>query len=61
MLPATPEDITATMSDSPTIISDDSVTFLGEDPLQGFFFPAKDDATADGGKSATSKPRDFEW
>jgi hypothetical protein len=61
-LPAGMDDLTGSMSDSPTVVSDDSVTLAGTDPLLGFFFSGKDDAESDpspgGGKN---RPRDFEW
>jgi cell division initiation protein len=64
-LPAGMDDLTGSMSDSPTIVTDESVTLVGDDPLQGFFFSGKDDAGAElqpgGGKGKTNSPRDFEW
>ena len=49
----------------PVGLRDESVTLVsGEDPLAGFFFSHKDEATdgfMDGGKGGKSKPRDFEW
>lgn len=65
VFPPTVDDLNASISDAPTIISDDSVTLIGEDPLERFFFTGKDDATAAGQpgaeKGGKSKPRDFEW
>ena len=63
--PAGPDDLTGSMSDSPTVVSDDSVTLVGEDPLQGFFFSGNEGAGAEpqpgGGTDKTNSPRDFEW
>jgi cell division initiation protein len=63
--PVALDDLTGSMSDSPTVASDDSVTLVGEDPLHGFFFSGKDDAGAEAqpgdGKGKTNRPRDFEW
>ena len=60
----TVDDTNTSVLDAPTVISDDSVTLIGEDPLQGFFFSSTEETGADGpssGKSGRSKPRDFEW
>ncbi len=65
VFPTIAEDPTGTMSDSSTFVSDDSVTLVGEDPLQGFFFSGRDEAAADvqpgDGRGGKNKPRDFEW
>lgn len=59
--PPVDDDLSASMSDAPTMVSDDSMNLGDEDPLHGFFFSGKDDATADGPFGGKSKPRDFEW
>jgi len=58
---AADDDLTVSMSDAPTVVSDDAANLGIEDPLHGFFFSGKDDPAADAVFGDKSKPRDFEW
>jgi len=47
--------------DSPTMVTDESVTLTGNEDLLRSFFPPQEGEPGAGGSGGKSKPRDFEW